>query len=304
MKDERRKIGSLFRSAILIALVVVATRSFAGTGLAFLEIPVGARESALGGAGAALISGPTSATYNPATIAFTPRGAALVHTRHFADTRAQFIGVTVRRGRFALSPHYWGTRVSDIEFRTAPTRDPISTFDAVHSAVGAALAYELSPRIAVGATGRYLYQKIHVESADGFALDAGMLARDLVSGLTLGLSAQHIGRMNELAAESPELPATLRGGAGYEHALKSIGSVLVVAEAQAVKDQPPLFRGGIEYRAPGYVALRAGYVEGLDAQDVSLGVGFFLREFRLDYAFIPYKENLGEGHRFSLTVDI
>ncbi|MDD5087638.1 MAG: hypothetical protein PHI18_02415, partial [bacterium] len=90
----------------------------------------------------------------------------------------------------------------------------------------------------------------------------------------------------------------------YDHALNGIGSLLVVAEAQAVKNQPPLFKGGIEYRAPGYLALRVGYVEGLAAQDVSLGVGFFLREFRLDYAFIPYKESLGEGHRFSLAVDI
>ena len=309
MKDERLRMRNECRRRTVFAVcafaaVLWSTAVFAGTGLAFLEIPVGARESALGGAGAALITGPTSVAYNPAVVAFTHRGAALVHTRHFADTRAQFIGVTVRRGKLALSPHYWGTRVSDIEFRTGPTRDPISTFDAVHSAVGAAAAYEVSSRIAFGATGRYLYQKIHVESADGFAFDAGVLARDFVSGLTLGLAAQHLGRMNELAAEAPELPLTLRCGAAYERALKSIGSLLVVAEAQAVKDQPPLFRGGIEYRAPGYLALRVGYVEGLAAQDVSLGVGFFLRDFRLDYAFIPYQENLGEGHRFSLSVDI
>ncbi|MBU0509723.1 PorV/PorQ family protein [bacterium] len=288
----------------VLAVFVGAHDSFAATGLAFLEIPVGGRESALGGCGAALISGPTSATYNPAAVAFSPRSVALMHTRHFADTRAQFLGFTVRRGKFAISPHYWGTRVADVEYRTSASRDPISTFDAVSSAVGAAVAYEINSRFAAGVTGRYLYQKIHVESSDGFAMDAGLLARELVSGFTLGLSAQHMGQMSEFASERPALPTALRGGAAFERALHNVGSLLVVAEAQAVKDNTPFFRGGIEYRAPDYVALRAGYVEGLDAQDVSFGLGFYVKHIRLDYAFIPYKENLGEGHRFSLALNL
>jgi hypothetical protein len=79
---------------------------------------------------------------------------------------------------------------------------------------------------------------------------------------------------------------------------------MVVAEAQAVRDNTPQFKGGIEYRAPEYAALRIGWVEGLEAQNVSVGIGFFVRQFRLDYAFIPFRENLGEGHRFTLNFDI
>ena len=287
-----------------VMLLAVVSMSAGGTGLSFLEIPVGARESALGGCGAALVSGPTSAAYNPATVAFTPRSVAFMHNRHFADTRAEFIGFTVRRGRLALSPHYWGTRVSDIELRTEPTREPVSTFDATHSAVGAALATRFGEHYSAGITGRYLYQKIHIESSDGWAMDAGVLARGLVPNLDVGLALQHLGKMTKFVSEAPELPTTLRGGAAYEHALSKYGAVLLCAEAQAVKDNTPLWRGGIEYRAPGYVALRAGFVEGLEAQDVSLGLGFFVRHYRLDYAFVPYRENLGEGHRFSLALDL
>ncbi len=299
-----KKINVSKIGLILIFIILAAANARAGTGLAFLEIPVGGRESALGGSGAALITGPTSATYNPAAVAFTPRSVALMHTRHFGDTRAQFVGVTIRHGRFAISPHYWGTRVADIEYRTAPTREPISNFDAINSAVGAATAMQFGKYFSAGITGRYLYQKIHVESADGFAMDAGLIANEFVRGLTLGLAMQHMGRMNHFITESPQLPTTLRGGAAYVHRLPKIGSVMAVAEAQAVRDNTPLFKGGLEYRAPDYVALRIGYVEGLEAQDVSFGFGVFIRQFRLDYAYIPYRESLGEGHRFSLAMNI
>ncbi|RPH95303.1 PorV/PorQ family protein [candidate division KSB1 bacterium] len=291
---------------IFVALILLASTVsvFAATGLAFLEIPVGARESALGGAGVALITGPTSAMHNPAAVAFTPRSIALMHTKHFGDTKAQFVGFTVRRGRFALSPHYWGTRVSDIEYRTAPTSTPISTFDALNWVVGSALAMELGKHVAVGVSAKYLYQKIHVEDASGYTADIGVLTRDFLKGLSVGLAVQHFGHVNEFVSESPNLPTTLRGGAAYEHAISKYGTLLVTAEAQAVKDNTPRFVGGLEYRAPDYLALRAGYVSGLEAQNFSAGVGFFIKQYRLDYCFIPYRENLGEGHRFSLTFDI
>jgi hypothetical protein len=291
-------------SFLFIILMLAASAAQAATGFAFLEIPVGARESALGGCGAALVTGPTSVTYNPGAAAFMPRSVALMEARHFGDTRTQFVGFTVRHGIFALTPHYWGTRVSDIEFRNQASVDPISTFDAVNSSVGLTAAAQITSRYSFGVTGRYLYQKIQTASSDGYGIDAGAMARDVIKGLTLGLAAQHMGHMSMFTAEHPTLPMTLRGGAAYERNLSKVGTLLVTADAQAVKDHTPQFRGGVEFRAPGFVALRAGYVSGLAAQDLSLGLGLFYKRIRLDYAFIPYREDLGDGHRFSLTFDI
>lgn len=293
------------RTFVAVLLLILSTAaSYAGTGLAFLEIPVGARESALGGSGVALISGPTSAMYNPATPAFTPRSVALMLTKHFADTRAEFVGFTVRRGPLALSPNYLGTRVPDIEFRDQPSAAPISTFDAVNSAVGTAVAVQIMDKYSVGVAARYLYQKIQMETSDGWGFDAGALARDVIPGLNLGAAVQNMGKMSRFASEAPKLPTAIRAGAAYEHALLTYGTVLMTAEAEGVRDNKPLFKGGVEYRAPGYVALRAGYVQGLDAQNVSFGLGLFISHYRLDYAFIPYRENLGEGHRFSFAFDL
>jgi hypothetical protein len=290
---------------IAISVLLMTAIAGAATGVSFLEIPVGARESALGGCGAALITGPTSVTYNPASAALMPRSVALMESRHFGDTHAQFVGFTVRHGALAISPHYWGTRTSDFEYRTQPSAEPISMFDAVNSSLGATVALNLAKHYSIGLTGRYIWQKIQTASADGYGLDAGAMAQNvLLPGLTLGVAAQHLGKMSMFTSEHPRLPATVRGGAAYDYVLPKIGSLLITADAQAVRDNKPQFKGGLEYRAPGFVALRAGYVSGLDAQNVSLGVGLFYRMIRLDYAFIPYKEDLGEGHRFSLTFDI
>jgi hypothetical protein len=289
---------------VILLLIGWAVSAYAGTGLAFLEIPVGARESALGGSGVALVTGPTSAMYNPANVAFTPRGVALMLTKHFADTRSEYVGFTVRRGRFAFSPSYLGTRVPDIEYRDQPTANPISSFDAVNAAVGSAVSFRINEKYSVGVAVRYLYQKIQVEAADGWGVDAGALARNVLPGLTIGAALQNAGKMSKFVSEAPRMPTKVRGGAAYEHSLAKLGSLILTAEAEGVNHNTPQFKGGLEYRAPGYLALRAGYVEGLDAQNVSFGVGFFLGGVRLDYAFIPFKENLGDGHRFSFAFDI
>lgn len=300
MKREKSRFGILR----LLAVMVLASAATAAPGVSFLEIPVGARENALAGAGAALITGPTSTTYNPATAAFTPRGAVFMLTKHFADTRAEFFGVTLHHGRWAFTPHFWGTRVADIEYRTEPTRNPISTFDATNEAVGTAIAYRVSDRLSFGATGRYLHQKILYESSEGWSVDAGALALFPARGITAGLAVNHLGNMNYFLAEKPILPTTVRGGIAYERPLARVGSLLLTADALGIKESAPQFRGGVEYRAPNYLALRAGYVSGLEAQSVSVGFGLFIKHIQFDYAFIPYREELGDGHRFSLGLEL
>lgn len=290
---------------LITAILLLTPAAFATTGYTFLEIPVGARQSALGGAGVALESGPTSAAYNPALIGLAKRSSVvLMANRHFGDTRAQFFGATITGKRFSFSPHYWGTRVSDIEFRDAPTREPISEFDAVNSALGASVGARLTKSFAVGLTGHYLYHKIHVESSDGYAFDAGAFYRTPVKGLSVGAAVNHLGHVSEFIEDDVTLPATVRGGATYERIISGAGTFLVTAEGAGVKDNTPLFRGGFEFRAPQFVALRLGYTEGLDTQDISFGFGLFHSGIQIDYAYVPYKEELGEGHRFSFGMDL
>jgi len=290
--------------ATALLLVVLATSTYAQTGFAFLEIPVGARESALGGAGVALVGSPTAAAHNPAALAqLRQTSFAAQSTRHFGDTRGEFFALGIKTKRLTIAPHFWGTRVPDIEYRTSPTREPISEFDATYAAPGVAFAWKMVKDLSAGVTVRYLYSDIHLETSEGWSSDAGVMWHAANKPLTLAAAVNHLGNVNAYSVEDVKLPTTLHAGATWRHALGQAGALLGVAEAAAVQENTPRYSGGIEYQAPEYLALRVGYVAGLEAQGLSFGAGLHYKHFRVDYAFLPYKEELGEGHRAGLGID-
>jgi hypothetical protein len=294
-----------YEARIILALLLMTSAGYAQTGFTFLEIPVGARESALGGAGVALVSGPTSAAHNPAALAKLRHSSfAALTTRHFGDSRASFFGLNIKARKFSITPHFWGTAVPDIEYRTDPTRDPISKFDASYSAVGVSSGWKIMDELAVGVTARYLHSKIHFESAEGWSSDLGLLFNPKkVEQLSIGAAVNHFGDVNQYANEDVSLPTTVRIGAAWQQELGSAGGLLLTAEGAKPQEHDTRIAGGVEYRAPQFLALRVGYVSGLEAQGVSFGAGLNYNRFQLDYAFLPYKEELGEGHRVGLGIE-
>jgi hypothetical protein len=63
-------------------------------------------------------------------------------------------------------------------------------------------------------------------------------------------------------------------------------------------------RLGLEVRPMPALALRAGYMIGLDAADFTAGAGFKAGRFDIDYAFVPYHDDLGSSHRFGLEAHL
>lgn len=288
----------------LVIIILMCSLAQAQTGFTFLEIPVGARESALGGAGAALVTGPTSAAHNPAALAKLRHSSfGALTTRHFGDTRANFFSLLIRSRSLSVAPHFWGTSVPDIEYRTAPTRDPIRTFEATFSAVGIASGWKVLPRLNAGVTARYLHSKILFESSEGWSADGGLLWDSPLEPLRIGAAVNHLGNVNQYATEDVTLPTTFRLGGAWDQELGTAGGLLLTAEGFAVRDNSPRFCGGVEYKAPQFLALRLGYVTGLEAQGLSFGAGLNYKRFIVDYAFLPYREELGEGHRAGLTIE-
>jgi hypothetical protein len=48
--------------------------------------------------------------------------------------------------------------------------------------------------------------------------------------------------------------------------------------------------------------LRFGYKSGYDVQGATMGAGIAWKSLRFDYAYMPIDYELGDAHRFSLTV--
>ena len=291
---------------MLVMLIVLGGRPvMAAPGFAFLQIGVGAREGAMGGVGAALSLGPAAAYFNPANLAVGDRGGALLMlNRHFADITSQYAAITVRSGPWALTPHYLGTTVPDIELRDRPSQEPIALFDSRDAAIGLSIARRLPLGLSVGATVNYLWEKIYIEAADAWAFDFGAAWAAPLAGLRFGAAVQNNGKASKFVAEAPDLPTLFRGGASFTKGFASLGRATIGADWVAVKEQAPEQRFGLELATLQILRLRGGLVAGVEVAKFTAGFGLAYKGFQFDYAYAPFREHFGEGHRFAFGVEL
>ena len=69
-----------------------------------------------------------------------------------------------------------------------------------------------------------------------------------------------------------------------------------------IKRESPEYHLGLQYMVQKYIAVRTGYNSGYDVgSGMTFGIGVIQPSYAVDYAFVPSKD-LGDSHRFSLTV--
>jgi hypothetical protein len=276
----------------------------APTGLAFLKIGVGGKAAAMGEAAVAVVDDPTAAYWNPAGLAAASQSAAVfTYHRWIQDVSGQYAAGTYRIGRSALTLHYLGTNVGDLERRTNPSANPIGTFDAHDLCAGLSYARNMGNDLLLGVTAKLLWESIDVETSEGWAVDAGIQHRELIPGLSLGAALRNLGSMNELRNEKPSLPASLTVGAAYQLRQIKQPMIIVATDGEFPFDGDPNGHFGMEIRPVKPLALRAGYITGIESRSLTAGFGIDWLNFHLNYGIAPFKEDLGEGHRVSLGMD-
>ncbi len=289
----------------LCVLFVTAALAQVEHGLAALQIGVGARPAAMGEAFVAVADDATGSFWNPAGNAWLPkRQAHFTHTEWFQDVQQNSASVVFPVNRWAFGLHVLLNSVSGMEHRRQPTEEPLSTFSAHDFVFGLSLAKRISERLRLGANLRYVNEKIYVESADGFSLDAGVQYRMPLEGLKIGFCWQHLGSTNELRKEKIRLPQTLRLGTAYQLPESLIHfSWLLAADYVYVFEDEASVHIGTEIQPFPLIALRLGYQTGWETHDISAGFGLKWDFFRLDYAYVPFKRDLGKAHRFTFLFE-
>lgn len=310
----RRTTGSRaprFAASLIVALAVVA--SFARTsgavpaGFAFLEIPAGARASALGGAFSAMGDGVEAAFWNPAGLAGT-HGIQIVgsHYELFENLRTD---------QFAIAGRMFGGGIAAT--MRALYSEPIDERDEFGNLIGTfgandlefALAYgrDCGGGLRLGGTAQALHERIANVSASTYAFGlGGTWEPPLPGGVRLGASVHNWGAdaqytIDDVQSSTVPLPVAVQAGASAAMPIGPQFQLRGSLETRVTRGRNAVEMFGAELTQSAGVALRMGMRMNDDTSSFSVGAGYTLSALRIDYAFVPYRLDLGDTHRLSFA---
>ena len=282
------------------AFLLSWTAGAGATGLPFLLLGSGARATALGEAAAA-ISDIDAASANPAAVSTARGRIGVTHSSWIQDVRHEYATALQPLGNGILSVQLALSRAGGLERRVGPSREPLGEFGVYEWTLGVGYGRLWTGNLQLGAAAKLIRQSIHAESAQGAALDFGVVYR-VGDPVLLGGSVRNLGVMNSLANDPTNLPSQVRlalacsclgkGSAGQS-------SRLALVEVQLSRGYGPSVHGGVEWPVATALALRGGYQTG-SHRSLSAGFGLQVRTWRIDYAYVPFASGLGQAHRLSL----
>ncbi|MFQ6102787.1 MAG: PorV/PorQ family protein [Candidatus Glassbacteria bacterium] len=273
-----------------------------GSGLAFLRIGVGARASGMGEAFVA-VSDDASATYwNPAGCALIEKTEVMFMNNSFIqDISQEFVAVVTSFGDFKVGGAFNLVNLGTLEKRdeTGELRGEFKPFDL---AASFSLAYPVMDWVDVGTSVKGVMEDIDTETAYGALFDVGFILRLPVDGLSVGGVVQNIGPAIKFIDVAFDAPRTWRGGVSYVRTIVGFSSQVGLALdlVSPMDDDFQVNVGGeVEYNE--IVAGRLGFRGGADTQGITTGIGVRYRGFIIDYAYVPFSENLGNTHRIGIS---
>jgi hypothetical protein len=298
---------------VLTGAEAKASNDKSGTSsLIFLRLGAGARALGMGEAFTAQSDAMAAPFWNPAAISGlqTPR-VSFTHTRWFQDITAEYFSSAIRGGDNVFGLSLALGQVPDIEKRETPTEEPLALFDAHDFILSFSYARNLSTKYALGFSAKWIYEKIDIWSASGLGFDLGGTfapfadnGRLFFRNLTFGAAVMNLGSKMKFRQESYSLPTQYKGGVNYSGKAEKWQSDYTVGfDLVKPRDDDLKAHLGGEYGLYGKLSLRMGYQIGYDERDFSLGMGIRYKKYAIDYAFLPYKSDLGDVHCISLDVE-
>jgi len=276
----------------------------AGTSSAqILKISVGAKAVGMGESNVAVADDVYASYWNPAGLSYVETSQiGFMHNEWFEDIRYEFLGYVQPLRDFAtISGSIAYINMGELD-KTDEAGNDKGKFNPYDILLALSIGKRLNESIALGFNFKFLQENIDEESAQSFSMDIGGLYLIPNSKLILGFNIQHIGPKMKFIDESFSLPLNVKLGGSY----KLIGnSLILAADLNRPKDGDINTSLGMEYKVMGIVNLRAGYRYSMGGNDLGAmsglrtGIGIEIRDYKLDYAFVPYGE-LGQTHRISL----
>ena len=310
--------GFLFLVIWLIMATFAGTDAAADNGksgtssLIFLRLGAAAGVVGMGEACTAQSEGMVFSLWNPAAISGVRTSKmGFTHTQWFQDITAEFFSSALRSGHNVFGVGLSLGKVPDIEKRETPTEEPLALFDAHDFVLSFSYARDLGENYHLGASVKWIYEKIDISSASGLGLDIGGICspfagsdRRFLPNLSFGAAVLNLGSKIKFETESYPLPAQYKAGLQYSaQTEKWQGDYTLGLDLVKPRDDDMKVHLGGECGLYQTLALRLGYQLGYDDKDISFGMGVKYRKYAIDYAFVPYKSDLGEVHCVSLEIE-
>ncbi|TPW02550.1 MAG: hypothetical protein FD129_3182, partial [bacterium] len=238
------------------------------------------------------------------------------HTEWLSDIRYEQVSLARNVGENGFALSFGTAYASDFDARDEVGNQEIS-FGFSDVSLGVSYARAFSEKFSMGVTGKYLRESINDVAADAFAADLGLTWVTPLDGVSAGASLRNLGgkvQFDLADAGEFDLPQTVQVGAAWTKPVSALaGSLLFAGDYVAEKNGDPSLRFGAEYRYREGLSLLAGYRadflpdvanaeenEQLDqTQDFSFGAAYD-KSFRFEYAYVPFKSDLGTTHRISI----
>ncbi|HVO76118.1 MAG TPA: PorV/PorQ family protein [Ignavibacteriaceae bacterium] len=303
------------------------------SGAQFLQIPVGARASAMGSAAVGLADDASSVFWNPAGIVnIKSVEAHFSYMKWFTlfDFNAASLAYNIEdAGVLAASLIVFSTDEMEITTEESPNGTG-RYFDAQDIALGISFARYLTDRFSVGLTVKYISQNIWNEIADGVAFDIGTQYRLDFQNLIIAMSMQNFGadlkfdgpdlNVNyehgsnyplsritpaKLQTEGYSLPLNFQVGIGFDIYNADFIKIKGALDAVHPNDNDERLNFGTEFSFFDRIFLRGGYKFNYDDEDFTFGAGanipFAGTLISFDYAYSVY-DILPSVHRVSLGI--
>lgn len=303
--------------------------------MSFLNIDVGARAVAMGGAYISMDGDVTSLFWNPAGIAKIKGGAlSLNQSQWIADMKEYAFAAAYGNdllGTFGLSFLIMDNGEMDRTIPVSIDVDPSGyiyqgKFSVNQFAAGLAYGREITNKFSIGGQIKYVSQDLGdadiltmtVEKMDTViakenlertvAFDFGTIYYTGFKDLRIAMSFRNFARSVKYAYESYELPLTFKIGIAmdvFSLFMQENSSQILQMSIDAVRprDYTERIHLGMEYMFKGIFAIRGGYKFNYDEEGFSAGFGLSPsikgKNIKIDYAYSMIDKAFGSVQRFS-----
>ncbi len=315
-QGERWSKGAFLLGAVLLSLVVLGTPTqtfgqakVGTTGAQFLELGVSARAMGMAEAFVAVSDDISSIYYNPAGLTYLyGRELAFTNVQMPAGVNYNFsgfgfplesIGGVLGIGIYGL----FSGKIDETSYDRVPTG---RTFVWNDYAIAVSYGRYLTDRFSIGVTVKYITERAHDYSANGWAADVGTLYNTGFRGFKIGMAITNFGPDMTFIRNAYPLPINFKFG-GAINVIDGVDHILTfAAEGWHPSDNLEKYNTGLEYVYHDRYILRSGWRFNYNADGLTAGAGVRVpfgedREIRVDYAYQDFGV-LDQIHRFTLGI--